>query len=527
MRSKPEISENRIRVFDTTLRDGEQSPGCSMTLPDKLRIARALADMGVDIIEAGFPVASDGDFQAVRTIARTIEGPTIAGLARCTSADIERAWEAVRDAGSPRLHVFLATSAIHREHKLKMAKEEIIRRTREGVACARALCEDVEFSPEDASRTEPEFLIEVVQAAVDEGATTINLPDTVGYALPEEYASIFSLIRRQVRGIGEVFLSAHCHNDLGMAVANSLAAIGAGARQVECTVNGIGERAGNAALEELVMAIRTRADGVGVTTGVDSKRLYPTSRLVSAITGSRVQNNKAIVGANAFRHEAGIHQHGVIAHRETYEIMRPEDIGRVVDSMVLGKHSGWHAIERRIRELGHDVDPDRRPAIVERLKEIADRTRRITDADIEALVLGRDPGDNPAWTISRLATTGGSDPVQSATVELEHTDGSRVVEAAAGDGPIDAVFKAVVRATNTEMSLVDYEAHSVSAGEDAQGESTVVVEVNGLRLNGRGVSTDVIHATAIAIMECVNVALSVRERTASPSAAGRTQAVAS
>lgn len=477
-----------------------------MTLPDKLRIARALAELGVDIIEAGFPIASDGEFEAVRTIARTIVGPTIAGLARCTTLDIQRAWAAVRDAGSPRLHVFLATSAIHREHKLRMAKAEIIRRTREGVAFARSMCDDVEFSPEDASRTEPDFLIEVVQAAVDEGATTINLPDTVGYALPTEYAEMFASIRRHVRGIDGVVLSAHCHDDLGLAAANSLAAVQAGARQVECTINGIGERAGNAPLEEIVMAIRTRSEGMGTTTDVDATRLYPTSRLVSVITGSRVQNNKAIVGANAFSHESGIHQHGVIAHRDTYEIMRPEDVGRVVDSMVLGKHSGWHAIEQRIHRLGHDVEPGQRATIVERLKEIADRTQRITDADIEAVVLGRDPSGQSGWSIVRLTTTGGSDPVQTATIELEHADGRQVVEAAVGNGPIDAVFTATMRATGHGFTLVDYEAHSVSAGEDAQGESTVIVDQDGVRFKGRGVCTDVVHATALAIIDCVNTA---------------------
>ncbi len=331
--------DKRVVIFDTTLRDGEQAPGCSMTLNEKLRVAAALRELKVDIIEAGFPAASPGDFESVQTIARTIEGSTICGLARCNSKDINRAWDALKDAQSPRLHVFVATSQIHREHKLQMAKEEIIRVAVDSVTLARSLCEDVEFSPEDAARTEPEYLAEVVQAVIEAGATTVNIPDTVGYTVPGEFFELFRYLMANVAGIERVRLSAHCHDDLGLAVANSLAAVQAGARQIECTINGIGERAGNCSLEEVVMALRTRQEYFGLETGIQTQRLYPTSRIVASVTGMHAQRNKAIVGENAFSHEAGIHQHGMLQHHTTYEIMRPEDVGLSRSNLVLGKHS--------------------------------------------------------------------------------------------------------------------------------------------------------------------------------------------
>ena len=381
----------RVRIFDTTLRDGEQSPGCSMTQPEKLRIALALAQLGVDVIEAGFPAASRGDWESVWNIATAVQGPTICGLARCNRGDIERAEQALRPAASRRIHVFLATSAIHRRYKLNMAEEEILKTAAQGVRMARDLCEDVEFSPEDASRTEPEFLAQVVETVVREGATTVNLPDTVGYGVPEEFAELFRYLRRNVRGIEGVTLSAHCHDDLGMAVANSLAAIMSGARQVECTINGIGERAGNCSLEEVVMALKTRAGFFNLTTGIETTRLYPTAELVSSITGMAIPRNKAIVGENAFAHESGIHQHGMLRHHSTYEIMRPEEVGLTRSALVLGKHSGRHALRQRISALGLDVDEGQLGDVFEAFKALADKKKHICDADIESLVRHASP----------------------------------------------------------------------------------------------------------------------------------------
>ena len=371
---------DRVIIFDTTLRDGEQSPGGSMTLPEKLEVATALRGLGVDVIEAGFPAASAGEGESVRAIAREIDGPIVCALARCREDDIERAWEALREARRPRLHVFLATSEIHRRHKLRMSAAETVRRAVEGVSRARARCGDVEFSAEDASRTEPDFLAEVVERVIAAGATTVNIPDTVGYALPQSFARLVG------RLCGRATLSVHCHDDLGLAVANSLAAVLAGARQVECTINGIGERAGNASLEEVVMALHTRSDVFGVLTGVDTRRLVPTSRLVSRVTGLPISRNKAVVGENAFAHEAGIHQHGVLVHRPTYEIMRPEDVGFTQSKIVLGKHSGRHAFDRRIRELGYELDPERLSKAFEAFKALADRQKEIGDTDIKALL---------------------------------------------------------------------------------------------------------------------------------------------
>src|SRR5438552_2774115 len=349
------MSEKRLIIFDTTLRDGEQSPGASMNLAEKLEVAHALKDLGVDVIEAGFPIASPGDFESVQAIARQVEGPVICGLARCNPEDIDRAWQAVKDSPRPRVHVFLATSAIHREFKLKMAKAEILKRAVEAVARAKSYCADVEFSPEDAARTELDFLAEVVERAIEAGATTLNIPDTVGFAVPSQYAAAIAHLKKHVRGVDKVVLSVHCHNDLGMAVANSLAAVLEGARQIECTVNGIGERAGNCALEEVVMALKTRGDYFGVHTGIKTERLYPVSRMVCSITGLAVQRNKAIVGRNAFAHESGIHQDGMLKERSTYEIMRPEDVGVPRTDLVLGKHSGRHALRERVVEMGYTL----------------------------------------------------------------------------------------------------------------------------------------------------------------------------
>ena len=427
--------DDRVVIFDTTLRDGEQAPGCSMTLNEKLRVATALRDLNVDVVEAGFPAASPGDFESVRTIARSIEGPTICGLARCNPNDIRRAWNAVKDAASPRIHVFVATSQIHREHKLQMAKEEILRSAVESVSLAREYCGDIEFSPEDASRTELEYLAQVVQAVIDAGATTVNIPDTVGYAVPGEFFEVFKYLTEHVSGIDAVRLSAHCHDDLGLAVANSLAAVQAGARQIECTMNGIGERAGNCSLEEVVMALKTREGYFGVTTGVDTRRLYPTSRIVASVTGMHTPRNKAIVGENAFAHEAGIHQHGMLQHRATYEIMRPEDVGLARSNLVLGKHSGRHAFRERVQQLGFELDDVELNRCFDEFKRLADRKKDMYDADIEAIIMNVDVGKTGPWIIDELRITAGTGTVAAAALKLSHADGREIREAAEGDGP--------------------------------------------------------------------------------------------
>jgi 2-isopropylmalate synthase len=495
---------DRVLIFDTTLRDGEQAPGCSMTLPEKLRVARALAELRVDVIEAGFPAASRGDWEAVQAVAREIEGPIIAGLARCNREDIERTAKATRDAARRRLHVFLATSAIHRQHKLKMAKEEIVRAAVEGVKYAREFCDDIEFSPEDAARTEPEFLAEVVEAVVAAGATTVNIPDTVGYTVPEEFGQLFRYLRQHVRGIDQVRLSVHCHDDLGMAVANSLSAVLAGARQIECTINGIGERAGNCSLEEVVMAIKTRAAYFRVHTGVDTTRLYPTSRLVSSITGMPIPRNKAVIGENAFAHESGIHQHGMLRHHLTYEIMRPEDVGLSRTQLVLGKHSGRHAFRERVRELGFELDDAELNRVFEEFKALADKKKELFDGDIEALVLRAESGSAGPWSISNLVTRASGDAEASAELTLRHTDGRIVEKQANGDGPIDAAFKAIELATGHTVKLRKFEVRSVSEGEDAQGEALVYVEYNGRSYRGSSVSTNIIESSARAFLEVIN-----------------------
>jgi 2-isopropylmalate synthase len=498
----------RVLIFDTTLRDGEQSPGCSMTLPEKLRVGRALADLGVDIIEAGFPVASKGDWESVNTIAREVQGPVIAGLARCNREDIELAWKAVRDAAKPRIHVFLATSAIHREYKLNMAKEEIIRAAVGGVRVARDLCADVEFSTEDASRTELEFLAEVVEAVIEAGATTINVPDTVGYAVPEEYGEIFRYLRKHVRGADRATFSVHCHNDLGMAVANSLAGVMGGARQVECTINGIGERAGNCSLEEIVMAMQVRKEFYNLHTGIQSQKLYPTSRLVSSITGMPIPRNKAIIGENAFAHESGIHQHGVLKHASTYEIMRPQDVGLSRNSLVLGKHSGRAAFRERVKELGFDLPEGELNSVFEDFKALADTKKELFDGDIEALVLRRDAHGNnqvpQVWSIGALWTSATSGAAASAVARLTHADGRSVEQGATGDGPIDATFKAIELATGVAVKLVKFELRSVSEGEDAQGEAVVTVESNQRSYRGSSLSTNIIESSARAFLDVIN-----------------------
>ncbi len=509
------MSQPTVTIFDTTLRDGEQSPGCSMDTPEKLEVAKALVELGVDVIEAGFPIASPGDFEAVQTIAREFgDRTTIAGLARCRADDIDRAWGALEDAKNVRVHVFLATSAIHREFKLKMAKEEIVRRAVEMVkytcdkmaARADITTPNVEFSPEDAARTELDFLCEVVEKTIEAGATTVNIPDTVGYATPNHYFKVISYLKQNVSNIDKAVISTHCHNDLGLAVANSLAAVEAGARQIECTINGLGERAGNAALEEVVMALRTRQDFYGVTTNIHTPKLWPTSRLVSNITGMRVQRNKAIVGQNAFAHEAGIHQHGVLQNRDTYEIMRAEDVGFIGANLVLGKHSGRHAFRDRVKSLGYDLDDELFQKVFDDFIRLADKKKEIYDSDIAALIDQRTVQSPDDWKLISFHVFGGTGTIPTATVEMQHREEPKQCDAATGDGPIDAVFRALERITGIVARLDDYDVHSVSGGKDAQGEVTLEIDVSGRRFHGKGVSTDIIEASALAYLQALNKA---------------------
>ncbi len=510
---------DRLILFDTTLRDGEQAPGFNMNLEEKLQIARALERLGVDVIEAGFPAASPGDLASVQAVARAVSRPVVCALARCHPGDIESAGLALRDAQRKRIHTFLATSPIHREHKLRMSRSEVVERISAGVAHARALCDDVEFSPEDASRTEPDFLVEAVQAAVDAGATTINIPDTVGYALPSEFRMIFVRLRAEVRGLRDVTLSAHCHDDLGLATANSLAALAGGARQIECTINGIGERAGNCGLEEIAMAVRTRHDQIRLEVGVETPRLQSTSRLVAAITGAPVPPNKAIVGANAFAHEAGIHQHGVIANSATYEIMRPEDVGCTSSNLVLGKHSGRHAMRRRIEELGYTLPDDEFERVFAEFKKLADRKKDVLDADLEALIVGAGIRTDGPWELRFLHASAGTAGLPSATIKVAHANGDERAEAAVGDGPIDATFRALARATGyDDTTLLDYDVRSVTLGEDAQGQVTVQCEHGGRTLRGHGVSTDIIEASALAFLDVINRCEPTAARVAAPTA---------
>ncbi|HMB03790.1 MAG TPA: 2-isopropylmalate synthase [Isosphaeraceae bacterium] len=505
---------NRIRIFDTTLRDGEQSPGASMNHVEKVEVARALAALGVDVIEAGFPIASPGDFEAVRAIAAEVAGATVCGLARCNDRDIDRAWEALQYAQSPRLHVFLATSAIHREHKLKMTRAEIIERAVASVRRARAACADVEFSPEDAARTELDFLCDVVRAAIEAGATTVNIPDTVGYAVPSHYAGVIRTLRQRVPNIDQAVISVHCHNDLGLAVANSLAAVEAGARQVECTINGIGERAGNAALEEIVMALKTRHDYYGLSTRIKTERLYPVSRMIASITGLAVQRNKAIVGRNAFAHEAGIHQDGMLKERSTYEIMRPEEVGVPKTDLVLGKHSGRHALRDRVHELGYHLSDAQFEALFDDFKALADKKKEVYDEDLIVLV-EKHIQDVPAhWSLVGLHTVAGSNVIPTATVQIRRPDGEIVQDAATGDGPVDAIFKAVERVTGIAANLREFAVRGVTQGKDAQGEVSLELEVesDSRSFRGRAASTDIIEASAEAYLNAVNAIATRRDR---------------
>ncbi len=512
-----------IRIFDTTLRDGEQSPGATLTLAEKLEIARHLEMMGVDIIEAGFPISSEGDFESVRAIAAELTRSVVCGLARSTPKDIDRAGEALRHAKQSRIHIFCATSKIHREHKLKKGKEAILQLSVESIRQARQYTDDIEFSPEDASRTELEFLEEITHAAVEAGATTINLPDTVGYATPKGYGEIFAHLLAKLPILRErnIILSAHCHNDLGLAVANSLSAVENGARQVECTINGIGERAGNAALEEIVMALRTRNDYYKVATRIDTTRIHPASRMVSTLTGLSVQRNKAIVGENAFAHEAGIHQDGVLKHRETYEIMDPASVGIAKSSLVLGKHSGRHAFRERIVTLGYTLSEAQVEAAFVKFKALADKKKEVFDEDIEALVDDQLELGQGLWELAGLQVVAGSNSIPTATVTLRDSAGETTQDASIGDGPVDAIYSAIQRITRIQASLSDYRIRAVSRGKEAQGEVWIELEHNSRKIRGRGLSTDILEASALAYLAAINRlrSLSNRERLVTQSTA--------
>jgi 2-isopropylmalate synthase len=512
MTDKTSTTSRHIVIFDTTLRDGEQSPGASMNLAEKMEVAQALIELGVDVIEAGFPITSQGDFEAVREIARSVRGAVICGLARCRQSDIDRAWEAVQHAKEARIHVFLATSAIHREHKLRMDKDEIIRNAIEGVKRAKGYCSNIEFSPEDASRTESDFLCKVVEAAIDAGATTVNIPDTVGYATPNHMGEVIRTLRNRVPNIDKAVISVHCHNDLGLAVANSLAAVEAGAGQVECTINGLGERAGNCSLEEIVMALRTRHDYYHASTQIVTRRLVPTSRLVANITGIQVQRNKAIVGQNAFAHEAGIHQDGMLKERTTYEIMRPEDVGLSMTDLVLGKHSGRAALADRAKALGYNLTGEQLDTIFMAFKNLADKKKEIYDADIAALIEQQIHSIAEKWNLDSYKVTCGTGEVPEVTLRLRHGDEKVTATVASGDGPIDAIFLAIEQLTGISVVCKDFSVHSVTVGKDAQGEVMVQIEHEGQVYRGRGVSTDSVEASAKAFLNAINRVLAVSNK---------------
>ncbi|GMV79529.1 MAG: 2-isopropylmalate synthase [Planctomycetota bacterium] len=509
---------NRIIIFDTTLRDGEQSPGATMNQDEKIQVARALYRLKVDVIEAGFPIASPGDHDAVKAVAEVLDekdAPIVCGLARSLEKDIQCAASAVKNARRPRIHVFLATSAIHRQFKLKKAKDEIVRQAVQAVQFARTFVDDVEFSPEDASRTEPEFLCEVTEAVIAAGATTVNIPDTVGYAVPDQFGSVIRTLKEKVSNIEQAVISVHCHNDLGLAVANSLAGVRNGARQVECTINGIGERAGNAALEELIMALRTRGDFYPYQTGIDTKRLLPSSKLVSAVTGINVQRNKAVVGENAFAHESGIHQDGFLKERTTYEIMRPEDIGLEQSKLVLGKHSGKHAFKNRLKELGYELDEKQLVDAFERFKVLCDKKKNIYDADLIALVEDQLVAAAPVWELELLQVAAGNKAVPTATVILRK-DQATYQDAAIGDGPIDALTKAIDRITGVSGKILDFQVHAVSEGREAQGEVDIKCDFDGEVIYGRGFSTDIIEASAKAYLNAVCRAVAKSDAAVTP-----------
>ncbi|MBA3864743.1 MAG: 2-isopropylmalate synthase [Solirubrobacterales bacterium] len=503
----PATDVNRVHIFDTTLRDGEQSPGVSLNTAEKVEIAQQLARLGVDVIEAGFPITSPGDFEAVQKISRVVEGPVICGLARTHKADIDAAWGAVRDSQRPRIHTFISTSDIHIEHQLQTDREDVKGQARAAVATAKALCEDVEFSPMDATRSDIEFTAEVCAIAVEEGATVVNIPDTVGYTTPEEYADFFRRLYELVPALRGVEMSVHCHDDLGLAVANSYAGVIAGARQVECAINGIGERAGNCSLEEIAMLVHVRNDVHGFSTGVNTREIARTSRMVSRLTGYAIQPNKAIVGRNAFAHESGIHQDGVLKERSTYEIMDATEVGLDSNSIVLGKHSGRHALHDALEQLGFNVEGNALNSAFKAFKEVADRKKQVTALDLEAIVSDdmRERADAHELASFEVTAASGRGPLAKIGVTLP--SGETVVGESSGDGPIDAVFRAIQQATGTESELQKYTVDAVTGGEDALGEVTVMLRTDGRLATGLGVATDIIEASARAYLRALSNSL--------------------
>jgi 2-isopropylmalate synthase len=499
------VEAKTIKIFDTTLRDGEQSPGASMNIDEKLRLAKQLQKLNVDVIEAGFPIASVGDFEAVKKIAQTIKGPEIAGLCRASSKDIDRGWEALQHAGEKgRIHTFIATSNIHMKYKLKMTPKDVLAAAVKAVKRARSYTSNVEFSCEDAVRTDLKFMAEVVGAVIDAGATTVNIPDTVGYTIPFEYFNIINFLFENVGNINKAVISVHCHNDLGLAVANSIAAVQAGAGQVECTINGIGERAGNCSLEEFVMILKTRHDILPFRTNIVTEQLTPASRLLTTVTGIVVQPNKAVVGANSFAHEAGIHQHGVMMEKSTYEIMTPESVGLKANLLILGKHSGRHAFNKRLEELGYELDEADLNKAFERFKTLADLKKEVFDEDLDAIVADEVLMRTPEkFKLSHITVTCGSFGVATATIQME-VEGKQVRTAELGDGPVDATLKAIRKLTRSKAKLQQYNVGSITGGTDAQGEVTVRLEEGGRTVVGRGSSTDIIEASAKAYIHALN-----------------------
>ena len=510
-----QTSKNRITIFDTTMRDGEQSPGASMNLDEKLRVAEALEDLGVDVIEAGFPIASNGDYEAVREVSKIITESVVCALARAGRADVERAGDALKGAKRKRLHVFIATSPLHMERKLQMSAEDVHQAVIDNVSRARDYADDVEFSAEDATRTDWDFLCRCVESAIKAGASTINIPDTVGYTVPDEYAALLTMLRDRVPNIDKAVLSVHCHNDLGLAVANSLTAFQVGARQVECTINGIGERAGNAALEEIVMALKTRPDAIPFETGIKTENLMKTSRLVSAVTGFTVQPNKAIVGVNAFAHEAGIHQDGVLKDAGTYEIMTPESVGLATNNLVMGKHSGRHAFREKLQALGYDLGDNALQDAFRRFKDLADKKKEIFEEDLVALVDDAAVRGNEHIQFLSLGVTCGTKGPQKAELELEIEGASRATTAT-GDGPVDAIFNAVNELFPHKAKLLLYQVHAVTEGTDAQAGVTVRLEENGKTVSGQGADTDTLVASVRAYVNALNKLVTKRDRSAPP-----------
>ncbi|HVZ81660.1 MAG TPA: 2-isopropylmalate synthase [bacterium] len=495
--------QDRVYIFDTTLRDGEQAPGASLNTEEKLKVAAQLEKLGVDIIEAGFPAASPGDFDAVQKIAKLVKRTSVAGLCRAMRKDIDTCAKALKPAKKPRIHVFISSSDIHLQYIFRKTKEEAVEAAVDAVKYARKFSDDVEFSAQDASRSDVDYLCRMTEAVIKAGATTVNLPDTVGYAVPDEYGRMIASIRQRVPNIGKTILSVHCHNDLGLAVANSVAAIQNGARQVECTINGIGERAGNASLEEIVMILKTRSDKYPFFTGVNTREIYKTSRLVSTLTGFPIQPNKAIVGNNAFAHESGIHQDGMLKYRQTYEIMTPQEIGVPESRLVMGKHSGRHAFKKRLEDLGYGVKPEELDNLFAKFKDLADKKKSVYDEDIEALIEEKIAASSDTYQLTYLHTSAGTTTLPTATLKLKKGD-QETQEAATGDGPVDAVFNAIDRATGFKGKLENYTLKALTQGRDAQGEVTVTVTTNGDEAHGRGVSTDVIEASAKAYLNGVN-----------------------